>query len=60
MLVSHTMGFDAVTSPKYNAIFMLAYGAGLRVGWASRFDELDKVLEELKRKEMTDGRKKRE
>ena len=28
--------------------------------WASRFDELDKVLEELKRKEMTDGRKKRE
>ena len=28
--------------------------------WASRFDELDEVLEELKRKEMTDGRKKRE
>ncbi len=28
--------------------------------WASRFDELDVVLEELKRKEMTDGRKKRE
>ena len=27
--------------------------------WASRFDELDVVLEELKRKEMTDGRKKR-
>ena len=27
--------------------------------WASRFDELDKVLEELKQKEMTDGRKKR-
>jgi DNA-binding transcriptional ArsR family regulator len=27
--------------------------------WASRFDELDEVLEELKRKEMTDGRKKR-
>ncbi|MCE9572526.1 MAG: metalloregulator ArsR/SmtB family transcription factor [Deltaproteobacteria bacterium] len=26
--------------------------------WASRFDELDEVLEELKRKEMTDGRKK--
>ena len=24
--------FDAVTSPKYRAIFMLAYGAGLRVG----------------------------
>ena len=28
--------------------------------WASRFDELDKVLEELKQKEKTDGRKKRE
>ena len=28
--------------------------------WASRFDELDDVLEELKRKEMTNGRKKRE
>jgi DNA-binding transcriptional ArsR family regulator len=27
--------------------------------WASRFDELDKVVEELKRKEMVDGRKKR-
>lgn len=27
--------------------------------WASRFDELDRVLEELKRKEMSDGRKKR-
>jgi DNA-binding transcriptional ArsR family regulator len=27
--------------------------------WASRFDELDEVLEELKQKEMTDGRKKR-
>ncbi len=27
--------------------------------WASRFDELDMVLEELRRKEMTDGRKKR-
>lgn len=24
--------------------------------WASRFDELDKVVEELKRKEMIDGR----
>jgi DNA-binding transcriptional ArsR family regulator len=27
--------------------------------WASRFDELDKVVEELKRKERTNGRKKR-
>lgn len=27
--------------------------------WAARFDELDKVVEELKRKEMADGRKKR-
>lgn len=28
--------------------------------WASRFDELDKVVEELKEKEIVDGRKKRE
>jgi DNA-binding transcriptional ArsR family regulator len=28
--------------------------------WGSRFDELDKVVEELKRKENFDGRKKRE
>jgi len=28
--------------------------------WDSRFDELDNVVEELKRKERTDGRKKRE
>jgi hypothetical protein len=28
--------------------------------WASRFDELDKVVEELKRKEKVDGRKKKE
>jgi DNA-binding transcriptional ArsR family regulator len=28
--------------------------------WASRFDELDKVVEELKRKEKADGRKSRE
>ena len=28
--------------------------------WAERFDELDKVVEELKRKEKVDGRKKRE
>src|SRR5438045_1605633 len=27
--------------------------------WAARFDELDKIVEELKRKETTDGRKKR-
>ena len=28
--------------------------------WASRFDELDQVVEELTRKEKVDGRKKRE
>jgi hypothetical protein len=28
--------------------------------WAARFDELDKVVEELTRKEKVDGRKKRE
>jgi DNA-binding transcriptional ArsR family regulator len=28
--------------------------------WAARFDALDKVLEEMKRKEKSDGRKKRE
>src|SRR5687768_16634913 len=28
--------------------------------WAARFDELDKIVEELKRKEKADGRKKRE
>ena len=28
--------------------------------WAARFDELDNVVEELKRKEKGDGRKKRE
>jgi DNA-binding transcriptional ArsR family regulator len=28
--------------------------------WAARFDELDKVVEELKQKEKLDGRKKRE
>jgi DNA-binding transcriptional ArsR family regulator len=31
-----------------------------RQRWDSRFDELDKVVEELKRKEKVDGRKKRE
>lgn len=28
--------------------------------WSARFDELDKVVEELTRKEKTDGRRKRE
>jgi DNA-binding transcriptional ArsR family regulator len=28
--------------------------------WAARFDELDKIVEELKRKEKADGRRKRE
>ena len=28
--------------------------------WSARFDELDKVIEEQKQKEMVDGRKKRE
>jgi DNA-binding transcriptional ArsR family regulator len=28
--------------------------------WGARFDELDRVVEELKRKEKVDGRKKRE
>ena len=27
--------------------------------WAARFDELDKIVEELKRREKTDGRRKR-
>jgi hypothetical protein len=31
-----------------------------RQRWDARFDELDKVVEELKRKEKLDGRKKRE
>jgi DNA-binding transcriptional ArsR family regulator len=30
-----------------------------RRSWAARFDELDKLVEELKQKERTDGRKKR-
>jgi len=30
-----------------------------RQRWAARFDELDKLVEELKHKEITDGRKKR-
>ena len=32
---------------------------GYRQLWSSRFDELDKVIEELKRKENVDGRKNR-
>ena len=31
-----------------------------RLLWDARFDELDRVIEELKRKEKIDGRKKRE
>jgi DNA-binding transcriptional ArsR family regulator len=31
-----------------------------RLRWDARFDELDKVIEELKRKETVDGRKKSE
>ena len=37
-----------------------AWIEGYRLLWASRFDELDKVVEELKQKEVVDGRKKRE
>ena len=33
---------------------------GYRQRWASRFDELDQVIEELKRKENADDRKKRQ
>ena len=36
-----------------------AWIEGYRQLWASRFDELDKVIEELKRKENADERKKR-
>ena len=36
-----------------------AWIEGYRQLWASRFDELDKVIEELKRKEKADERKKR-
>ena len=32
----------------------------IRQLWDARFDELDKVVEELKRKEKDDGREKRE
>ena len=37
-----------------------AWIEGCRQLWASRFDELDEVVEELKQKEKVDGRKKRE
>ena len=37
-----------------------AWIEGYRQLWGSRFDELDKVIEELKRKENVDGRKKRQ
>jgi DNA-binding transcriptional ArsR family regulator len=37
-----------------------AWIEGYRELWASRFDELDEVVEELKRKEKVHGRKKRE
>jgi DNA-binding transcriptional ArsR family regulator len=36
-----------------------AWIEGYRRLWDARFDELDKVVEELKRKETVDGRKKR-
>jgi len=37
-----------------------AWIEGHRQLWDARFDELDRVVEELKRKEKVDGRKKRE
>ena len=37
-----------------------AWLEGYRQLWDARFDELDRVVEELKRKERVDGRKKRE
>src|SRR5262247_3569930 len=36
-----------------------AWIEGYRQLWDARFDELDRVIEELKRKEKVDGRKKR-
>jgi len=38
----------------------MAWLESYRQLWESRFDELDEVVEELKRKEKVDGRKKRE
>ena len=37
-----------------------AWIEGYRQRWGSRFDELDTVIEELKRKENIDGRRKRQ
>ena len=37
-----------------------AWIAGYRQLWDARFDELDRVVEELKQKEMIDGRRKRD
>ena len=37
-----------------------AWIEGYRQLWGARFDELDRVIEELKRKEKIDGRKKRQ
>lgn len=39
--------------------FETAWIAGYRQLWSARFDELDEILEELKRKESIDERKKR-
>jgi DNA-binding transcriptional ArsR family regulator len=38
----------------------IAWLEAYRQLWASRFDELDKVVEELKQKEKVDGRKRKE
>jgi DNA-binding transcriptional ArsR family regulator len=38
----------------------VAWLEGYRQLWAARFDELDKVVEELNQKEQVNGRKKRE
>ena len=37
-----------------------AWIEGYRQLWGARFDELDKIIEELKRKENVDERKKRQ
>ena len=38
----------------------MAWLEGYRKLWAARFDALDEVVEEMKRKEKVDGRKKRQ
>ena len=38
----------------------MAWIEGYRQLWGARFDELDKIIEELKRKENVDERKKRQ